>query len=67
MLFLSTLISSPQNETEEMLMLGEEKYHMQMNERVQEAAIKYGFAIDRRRTAYPAPTCFEKITEAKRT
>ena len=52
---------------EEMLALGEEKYHMQMSERVREAAKKYGFTIDRGRPAYPAPTRFKKVTEAKRT
>ena len=52
---------------EEMLMLGEEKYHMQMSERVQEAAKKYGFAIDRKKPTYPDPTRLEKETEAKRT
>ena len=52
---------------EEMQLLGEEKYYMQMDERVHEAAEKYGFAIDRRRPAYSAPTRFEKATEAKRT
>ena len=51
---------------EEMQLLGEEKYYVQMGERVQEAAKKYGFAIDRRKPVYSTPTRFEKATEAKR-
>ena len=52
---------------EEMLMLGEEKYHVQMHERVQEAAKKYGFAIDCRRPTYPSPKNLGKRMEAKKT
>ena len=48
---------------EEMLMLGEEKYYVQMSERVREAAEKHGFSIDRRKPAYSASRCFEEIME----